>query len=265
MFLSRSPWKLKDMSLCLSLFEACTDMCLPCPALRFQEMEFTGVLPDELPEVIREAEAEYGRRGRYHRVFPVPEDPCRYLDLFDAPRYDTTIVCRYLEQKAAGLFNGDGSAAMKRIPSRHRIMSARPDKSTWNSPTATRNPSSGSLEARTLSSSSFSSGGSSFTSSATLGTPSRPRPSSVTRAQALGLSTASGSNNTTALPPARSRSNSRTGSSVPLSQPASVTGGSARHSRAPSRVTAGSGASPPRKAMSTKLRGGQTSPKNGRR
>lgn len=39
---------------------------------------FCGTPPEALPEVIRETEAEFSRRGRWQRAFPCPLDPSRH-------------------------------------------------------------------------------------------------------------------------------------------------------------------------------------------
>jgi hypothetical protein len=97
-----------------------------------QDAVFRGLAPEELPEIVREAEAELGRKGRFHRVFPVPEDPSRFLDLFDAPRYNTTLICRYYEEKlAAGLGRAHG-----RPVSGRRATSASPSASPASRGTA---------------------------------------------------------------------------------------------------------------------------------
>jgi hypothetical protein len=36
-----------------------------------------GLQPDQLPDIVIEAEAEYSRRRGWERVFPCPEDPRR--------------------------------------------------------------------------------------------------------------------------------------------------------------------------------------------
>jgi hypothetical protein len=53
------------------------------------------VKPEALPSFIRDAEAEYARRGAWERVFPCTAAPTRYLDLFEAQRYHNIALCAY--------------------------------------------------------------------------------------------------------------------------------------------------------------------------
>eukprot|EP00879_Flechtneria_rotunda_P031530 GHRR01034450.1.p2 GENE.GHRR01034450.1~~GHRR01034450.1.p2 ORF type:complete len:111 (+),score=42.24 GHRR01034450.1:24-335(+) len=77
-----------------------------------EHLDLLAVPPCQLPGVIRESEAEYRRccllQKRWQLIFPDPEQPQRYIDLFDAPRVNNALVARYrqLVAKAAKLTVG---------------------------------------------------------------------------------------------------------------------------------------------------------------
>ncbi|KAG1655472.1 hypothetical protein FOA52_008666, partial [Chlamydomonas sp. UWO 241] len=62
-------------------------------------IDFRGVADKELPDVVREAEAELARCREWQRVFPCLADPTRYLDQFDTPRSNNIMVCNYYAQR----------------------------------------------------------------------------------------------------------------------------------------------------------------------
>ena len=65
-------------------------------------VDFGAIPPYELPEVIREAEAEHSRAGGFERVFPSPS-PAKndeYLKMFEAQRYDNVLLCHWARHTA---------------------------------------------------------------------------------------------------------------------------------------------------------------------
>ncbi|PNH10587.1 Tubulin polyglutamylase TTLL13 [Tetrabaena socialis] len=67
-----------------------------------ESVDFTGLSPGELPDIVLEAEAEMARRGSWLRVFPSEEDPSRYLELFETPRLNNLMLCKYYAQLQGG-------------------------------------------------------------------------------------------------------------------------------------------------------------------
>lgn len=70
-------------------------------------LDLLAVPPQQLPEAIRETEAEWRRacllRHRWQRVFPDAQQPERHQDLFETPRLTNALVQRYLMmQQRAG-------------------------------------------------------------------------------------------------------------------------------------------------------------------
>ncbi|KXZ45141.1 TTL8 protein [Gonium pectorale] len=61
-------------------------------------VDFTDLAPGQLPDIVLEAEAEMARRGSWQRVFPCEEDPGRYLNLFETPRLNNMLLCKYYAQ-----------------------------------------------------------------------------------------------------------------------------------------------------------------------
>ncbi len=59
-------------------------------------LELCASAPEALPEVVRETEAEWRRRRRWQPLFPCPEEPRRYLELFETARVSNVLVCRAL-------------------------------------------------------------------------------------------------------------------------------------------------------------------------
>ncbi|KAK9805688.1 hypothetical protein WJX72_012081 [[Myrmecia] bisecta] len=51
-----------------------------------------------LPEVIRVMEAEQSRCGPWQRIFPCTEQPQRYLDMFETPRYNNILAWEVQQQ-----------------------------------------------------------------------------------------------------------------------------------------------------------------------
>ncbi|GIL87357.1 hypothetical protein Vretimale_1604 [Volvox reticuliferus] len=72
-------------------------------------IEFTTLSPAELPDVVLEAEAEMARRGSWQRVFPCEDEPTRYLNLFETPRLNNLLLCKYYAQTS-----GNGSDLFRR-------------------------------------------------------------------------------------------------------------------------------------------------------
>ena len=70
-------------------------------------VDFSKMRPEELPEVIRESEAELARRGRFERVYPptacgdagVAAD--HYSVFFDSNRYNNALLIKYEKYKRA--------------------------------------------------------------------------------------------------------------------------------------------------------------------
>ncbi|EFJ39822.1 hypothetical protein VOLCADRAFT_108470 [Volvox carteri f. nagariensis] len=73
-------------------------------------IDFTALNPAELPEVVLEAEAEMARKGSWERVFPCEEDPARYLNLFETPRLNNIMLCKYYAQTSGNGGAGAGGA-----------------------------------------------------------------------------------------------------------------------------------------------------------
>lgn len=67
------------------------------------DLDFGSMAAKDLPDVVVEAEAENERRGSWQRVFPCPEEPLRYLDLFSTNRFNNLLLCKYYAQKAGQL------------------------------------------------------------------------------------------------------------------------------------------------------------------
>ncbi|GFR40319.1 hypothetical protein Agub_g857 [Astrephomene gubernaculifera] len=65
-------------------------------------IDFSMLSPAELPDIVLDAEAEMARRGSWQRVFPCEEDPGRYLNLFETPRLNNVLLCKYYAQTGSG-------------------------------------------------------------------------------------------------------------------------------------------------------------------
>lgn len=63
--------------------------------------DFEGVAPYELPDVVRESEAEWARRGAWQPCLPAMHDLARYLGLFESARREDVLLCKWLQHKAA--------------------------------------------------------------------------------------------------------------------------------------------------------------------
>ena len=74
-------------------------VAMPKTVKEAEEMDFTSISQDRLPDIIIEMEAEYERRRGWERAFPCVEDPLKYLDLFETPRTSNTMACLYLASK----------------------------------------------------------------------------------------------------------------------------------------------------------------------
>ena len=62
-------------------------------------IKFSELSAEQLPEVIREAEAEHNRRGGWQRVLPCSDEPSRYLHLFQHKRASNLLLSRYFSFK----------------------------------------------------------------------------------------------------------------------------------------------------------------------
>ena len=62
-------------------------------------IKFSELSAEQLPEVIREAEAEHERRGGWQRVLPCSDEPNRYLHLFQHKRPSNLLLSRYFAFK----------------------------------------------------------------------------------------------------------------------------------------------------------------------
>ncbi|KAJ9513170.1 hypothetical protein QJQ45_029340 [Haematococcus lacustris] len=67
-----------------------------------EDMDFRGLAPQQLPDIVIESEAEFSRRRAWERVFPCPQDPTRYLDLFVTGRASNLMLCKYYLQQGGG-------------------------------------------------------------------------------------------------------------------------------------------------------------------
>ena len=86
-------------------------------------VDFHDFALEDLPEVIRDAEAELSRAGAFERCFPAsdPDDNEYYLRHFDAPRFDNVLLCKWEAHKRAvarGARASDGSRGGSRGGSR---------------------------------------------------------------------------------------------------------------------------------------------------
>jgi len=72
----------------------------PLKELPTAEYNWGAVRPEALPDIVAEAEAEYARRRAWHRAFPLPDDPDRYLGLFETPRQSSLLLAAYYRQCA---------------------------------------------------------------------------------------------------------------------------------------------------------------------
>lgn len=63
--------------------------------------DFRGVPPHQLPDVVRESEAEWARRGAWQPCLPAMHDPMHYLGLFESPRREDVLLCKWLQHRAA--------------------------------------------------------------------------------------------------------------------------------------------------------------------
>ncbi|GBG90679.1 hypothetical protein CBR_g51027 [Chara braunii] len=59
-------------------------------------VQYTSMVGPDLPFVIQEGESEFIRRGQFERLYP-REDWERYGNLFEVPRYNNILYCRWLE------------------------------------------------------------------------------------------------------------------------------------------------------------------------
>ncbi|KAG2488455.1 hypothetical protein HYH03_012961 [Edaphochlamys debaryana] len=75
-----------------------------------ESVDFTGLSTSELPDIVLEAEAEMARRGHWKRVFPCEDDPARYLELFETPRLNNMVLCKYYAQTGSHEGAGGGKA-----------------------------------------------------------------------------------------------------------------------------------------------------------
>lgn len=107
---------------------------LPCPCFPIWQHRCAGLPPDQLPDIVIEAEAEYARRRGWQRVFPCPSDPCRYLDLFETPRAANVVLCKYYCQKAGKEFGWSSGAGSRPGSTSHGLSSrgsSRPPTNSW--------------------------------------------------------------------------------------------------------------------------------------
>ncbi len=58
-------------------------------------LNMRSLSPEQLPEVVRETAAEQRRCRRWQRVFPCPGKPLRFAELFETPRLNNALVCKY--------------------------------------------------------------------------------------------------------------------------------------------------------------------------
>jgi hypothetical protein len=65
-------------------------------------LDMSRLTASQLPELVCETIAEHRRRRGWQRVFPCPEEPERYLDLFEVPRAANLLVARAAVQLASG-------------------------------------------------------------------------------------------------------------------------------------------------------------------
>jgi len=72
----------------------------PLKELPTADYDWGAVRPEALPDIVAEAEAEYSRRRGWHRAFPAPDDPDRYLSLFETPRQSSLLQAAYYRQTA---------------------------------------------------------------------------------------------------------------------------------------------------------------------
>ena len=84
-------------------------------------LDFAGLPAEQLPEVIREAEAEHSRRGGWQRVLPCSEEPTRYQALFQHPRPSNVLLTRYLSSQSS---QGSHRAPSACVPPRQISSSA---------------------------------------------------------------------------------------------------------------------------------------------
>lgn len=49
-----------------------------------EQLDLRGLPPEQLPDVVVEAEAEFARKRGWERVFPAEKDPCRCVGLMVA-------------------------------------------------------------------------------------------------------------------------------------------------------------------------------------
>jgi hypothetical protein len=68
--------------------------------IKLQGTSFAGVLPEDLPSIICESEAEWQRRGAWQPCLPVMHDPMRYAELYTTPRPEDSLLWKWLEYKS---------------------------------------------------------------------------------------------------------------------------------------------------------------------
>ena len=70
-------------------------------AKTLRAIDFDDYALEDLPEVIRDAEAELARAGEFERCFPAPdpEDNAYYLRHFETPRFDNALLCAWEAHK----------------------------------------------------------------------------------------------------------------------------------------------------------------------
>jgi len=71
------------------------------------ELDLSRMSAMQLPDVVRETIAEHIRRRGWQRVFPCPEEPDRYLDLFEVPRAPNVLVARAAAEAASRVLTSE--------------------------------------------------------------------------------------------------------------------------------------------------------------
>lgn len=65
-----------------------------------EDISFTSVPPEALPDVVRESEAEWRRCGAWQPCLPVRHAPKRYAHLYECPRWDDLLIWKWLQHQA---------------------------------------------------------------------------------------------------------------------------------------------------------------------
>uniref|UniRef100_A0A7S3R6Q4 Tubulin--tyrosine ligase-like protein 9 n=1 Tax=Dunaliella tertiolecta TaxID=3047 RepID=A0A7S3R6Q4_DUNTE len=102
----------------------CGPAQIPKTLQEAQEVVFHGLGPEQLPDIIVEAEAELARCRGWERAFPCLSAPTKYLDLFHTPRASNIMLCNYYAQKGASAAE---RSRMLRAPSAR----GRPCQGNW--------------------------------------------------------------------------------------------------------------------------------------